>query len=387
MPTVQSGARGTVGLLTDLVAQNMVKKVVQLNPSAGPLTSVINILDKYLETETQEPKHAEDELLPNRDLGSGTHTAATTSLAIDNPGFYLVGDIVHCPRTGENMRVTAAPGTSPLTVVRGVGSAPANMVDDEPLWILGGAQREGDTARGALNTLEIPKTEYCQIIRNTVYATAEQMGTRQLGGDFNAQFEKKLIEHKRQCDSFFKWGTPSTATVSSQTLRTMQGLNNWVQTNRMAIDGVLGEGEFDAFLEMGGAFGGARKLFVCSPRVYRAINNFAKNRLVTVPQDETYGLAIQSYLSGGLDVWIVVDQELKGAQYSGYGFLVDPDYLVVRPFIAYGGNDKYTGTAYCKRIENIQGNSEAARMDEIYSNLTLQKFHERTAAVIYGVEG
>ena len=111
MPTVQSGARGTVGLLSDLVAQNMIKKVVQLNPSAGPLTSVINILDKYLETETAEPQHAEDELLPNRDLVNGTHTAADFTIAIDNPGFYLVGDILHSPRTGENMRVTVASGS------------------------------------------------------------------------------------------------------------------------------------------------------------------------------------------------------------------------------------------------------------------------------------
>jgi len=387
MPTVQSGARGTVGLLSDLVAQNMVKKVVQLNPSAGPLTSVINILDKYLETETAEPQHAEDELLPNRDLVNGTHTAADTTIAVDNPGFYLVGDILHIPRTGENMRVTTASGASPITVVRGVGAAPAAMLDDEPIWILGGAQREGDTSRTALNTLEIPKTERCQIVRNSVHGTETQLATRQLGGDFDSQFEKKLIEHKRQCDSFFKWGTTSSTTVSGQTLRTMEGLNPWIQTNRMAVDGILGEGEWDAFLEMSGSFGGDRKLFVCSSKVYRAINNFAKNRLVTVPQDETYGLAIQSYISGGLDVWIVVDQELKGAQYSGFGFLVDPDYLVVRPLIAYSGNERYQGTQYCKRVENIQANDEAGRKDEIYSQLCLQKFHERTAAVLEGVEG
>ncbi len=387
MPTVQSGARGTVGLLTDLIAQNMVKKVVQLNPHAGPLTSVMNILDKMLETETAEPQHAEDELLPNRDLVNGTHTAADTTIAVDNPGFYLVNDILHIPRTGENMHVTVASGASPITVVRGVGTAPAALNDDDPIWILGGAQREGDTSRIALNTLEIPKTEFCQIIRNSVHGTETELATRQLGGDFESQYEKKLIEHKRQCDNFFKWGARASRTMSGQTVRMMEGLNPWIQTNRMAIDGVLGEGEFDAFLEMGGAYGGDRKLFVCSSKIHRAINNFAKNRLVTVPSDETYGMAIQSYISGGLDIWITVDRELKGAQYSGLGFLVDPDYLVIRPLIAHGGSGKYDGTAYCKRVENIQANDSATRKDEIYSQLCLHKFHERTAAVLEGVEG
>ncbi len=390
MPTVDSGARGTRQLLDDAIVQEMVAGVAQLEPSAGPLTTVMNQLEKVMSTSNPEPQHMEDELLPNVDLVNTAHDAADNTIAVDNPLFYLVGDILHVPRTGENMRVTTAPGTSPVTVVRGVGSAPAAMVDDEPLWILGGAQAEGSTSRIALNTLEVQFTDQCQIVRNSIEGTGTQLHTEQHGGDFDEQFEKKLIEHKRQMDRLFKFGTVSRTSVSGDWLRTMQGINVWAQTNRMAVNGVLGEGEFDAFLEMAFQYGSSTKLLIAAPRVVRAINNFAKNRLVTVPSDESYGLAIRTYEGNHGDVMIINDRELKGATYGGYAFLMDPEFALIR-YLRAGESSKrsskYAGNAYCKRVDNIQANDSDTRKDEIFSELCLQLIHERTAAVLTGVEG
>lgn len=389
MPTVQSGARTTADVLEDAIVQEMMKRVAQLQPSAQPLTTLMNHMEKAMSCRNPDPQHMEDELLPNIDLVSGAHTAADTTIAIDNPLFYLVGDILHVPRTGENMRVTAAPGTSPVTVVRGVGAPAAALVDDEPIWILGGAQREGDTSRTALNTLEVVQTERCQIVRNSIESAETEMATEMFGGDFEDQFEKKLIEHKRQLDLLFKYSTKSRTDTGSGYLRTMEGLLPWIRTNVMDVGGVLGEGEWDAFLEMAGQFGSDTKCAIVSPRVWRAINNFAKNRLVTVPMDGMYGLQIREYV-GPINVWIVVDRELKGTTYSGYCILVDPEYLLIRYLMAGPGqasSPKYQGNQYCRRVTHIQANDSATRKDEIYSQLTLQKIHERTAAVLRGVEG
>lgn len=390
MPTVQQGARGTIDLLDDLIVQEMMRRVAQLEPSARPLTTLMNNLEKVLQTDQPEPQHAEDELLPNIDILSVAATSAATTLTVNNPNYYLVGDILHFPRTGENARVTVASGANPITVRRGVGGPPAALNENEPIWILGGAQREGDTSRIALNTLEVQYTHFCQIIRNSVEGTGTQLATRQHGGDFEEQAEKKLIEHKRQMDYFFKWGRPSREPVNGEWLRTMEGLNHRIETNRMAIDGVLGEGEFDAFLEMAFQFGNDRKLLIASPRVVRSIQNFAKNRLVTVPDDESYGLALREYVSPFGTVHIVNDRELKGQIYSGYGILVDPDYLVVR-YLRAGpeGNrsERYMGNLYCKRVTNIQANDADTRKDEIFSELCLQMIHERVHAVMTGVTG
>ena len=390
MPTVQSGARGTIDLLDDLIVQEMMRRVAQLEPSARPLTTLMNNLEKVLQTDQPEPQHAEDELLPNIDLASAAAASNVTALPVQNEGFYLVGDILHIPRTGENLRVTALPGGGVVTVVRGVGGPPSDIVINDPIWILGGAQREGDVSRVALNTLEVQYTHFCQIIRNSVEGTGTQLATRQHGGDFEEQAEKKLIEHKRQMEYFFKWGRPSRTAVNGEWLRTMEGLNHRIQTNRMAVDGVLGEGEWDAFLEMAFQFGNYKKIALCSPRVIRAVNNFAKNRLEVRTGESAYGLTIYEYNSPHGVVCLVNDRELKGEIYSGYCMLIDPDYLVVR-YLRAGpeGNrsERYMGNLYCKRVTNIQANDSDTRKDEIFSELCLQMIHERVHAVLTGVTG
>lgn len=392
MPTVQTGPRGTIDLLEDLIVQEMMRKVAVLETSARPLTTVLSYLEKVVSTDTPEPQHTEDELLPTIDLLDGDHLANDNTLDVDNPTFYTIGDILHFPATGENARVTAAPGTSPITVRRGVGNTPpADLSDNTAIWILGAALEEGATSRQALNTLEIPFTTYMQIIRNSMEATGTQLATRQLGGDFDDQAEKKLIEHKKQMEHFFKFGRQGRDTVNGQYLRTMYGIFERVQINRFAVNGVLGEGEWEAFCEMGSAYGNARKLFIAPPRVLRSINNFARNRLITVPEDQAYGLMMRRYNAAcGLTVDLVSDRELKGDVYGGYGIMLDPDYCVIRYLRAgpeSGRPAKYQGSAFCKRVENIQANDADRRKDEYFSELGLQMIHERVHAVLTGVTG
>ncbi len=392
MPTVQQGARGTIDLSVDLIVQEMMKKVAVLETTARPLTTLLNKLKKAYPTDTAEPQHSEDELMPNIDLLNGAVAANIANLTVDNPTFYLVGDILHIPRTGENMRVTTAPGTNPIVVTRNIGvTAPATaLVDDEVIWILGSAMEEGATSRTALNTLEIPYTAYCQIIRNSVEGTGTQMATRQLGGNFQDQFEKKLIEHKRQMEYLFKFGRRDRLTVNGEYLRTMGGFSERVRTNRYAVDGVIGEGELEAISEMAFEFGSSRKIGLAGSRVLRAISNIPRNRLVTVPGDESYGLALRRYETQGGFIDFCLDRELKGETYGGHLWIIDIDYCMIRYLRAGSGSgktSKYQGGMYCKRIEHIQANDADRRKDEIFSELTPQFIQERTHTIATGIQG
>ncbi|KKK91957.1 hypothetical protein LCGC14_2707760 [marine sediment metagenome] len=82
---------------------------------------------------------------------------------------------------------------------------------------------------------------------------------------------EKLIEHKKQMEYFFKFGQGSRSTVNGEYLRTMQGLIPRTQINRFAVDGPLNEGVWEASLEMGFAFGNAKKFFIAAPKVIRSI--------------------------------------------------------------------------------------------------------------------
>lgn len=392
MPTIQRGGRGTIDLLQDLIVQEMMKKVAVLETTARPLTTLLTKLEKAYPTDTAEPQHTEDELLPNIDTINGAHTAAVVNINVDNPAFYLVGDLIHIPRTGEVMRVTAAPGTSPITVTRQIGTtAPAAaLVDEDIVWILGAAVEEGANSRAALNTLEVPYTVFCQIVRNSLEGLGTQMATRQLGGDFQDQAEKKLIEHKRQMEYLFKFGRRDRQVVNGENMRTMGGFFERVRTNRYAVDGVLGEGELEAILEMAFEFGSARKIGLAGSRVLRAISNIARNRMVTVPHDESYGLALRRYETQGGVVDFCLDREMKGTVYGGYLAIIDVDYCMIRYLRAgpnSGKTSKYQGNLFVKRVEHIQANDADRRRDEFFSELTPQFIQERVHAVATGIRG
>jgi hypothetical protein len=326
----------------------------------------------------------EDELEPLTDLLNGAATAALAVLPVDNGGWWRVNDIGHCPRTGENFRVTAVAGNN-LTVTRSFGAtAAAAMNDDEPLWNLGPAQREGDTSRTLLSTLEVEQSNRTQIIRTPFGTTNTQSATDLYdGNDLDYQARKSAIEHAVRIERMLIFGQNAQATVAGQPLRTMSGILEFIQTNRMDMGGVLTETQFDAFCEVAFRYGGTnQKLLIGSGRVIQAINNFAKEKMETVPRDEAYGLNLQRYVSPFGDVLLSYHRQLVGSIYSGYGLLLDMDRIVARPLR--GGRSSGN---LAVRITNIQANDEDSRRDEYLTECSLEFQNEKAHALMTGVTG
>lgn len=384
MPSLVSGIRGTASILANRQVIDISDTIHLLEPSSYPLVTFLNSLDKVRPAHNPTVRWMEDELEPLVDLASGTHTAATTTLNVDSGTYWRVGDIVHVPRTGENMRVTAI-ASNALTVTRSFGgSAAAALVDDEPVWNLGPAQREGDTSRALLSTLEVEQSNKTQIIRTPFGTTNTQSATDLYdGNDFDYQAKKSAIEHAIRVERFLLFGQAYQATVSSQPLRTMKGVLQFIQTNRMEVNGVLNEADFDAFCEAGFRYGGAdQKLFVTSGKVLRAINNFAKEKLQTMQKDETYGVNLTKYRSPFGDVLLAYHRQFTGNIYSGYGLLLDMDRIVLRPLR--GGK---SAGSLAVRVTNIQANDEDSRKDEYLSELSLEFQNEKAHALMTGVQG
>jgi len=87
MATVQRGARGTFDLQQELIVQEMMKRVSLLEAQMHPVTTMMNSLEKSLPTETAEPQHSEDQLVPNIDRIVGAQGAAVVNLPVANPMF------------------------------------------------------------------------------------------------------------------------------------------------------------------------------------------------------------------------------------------------------------------------------------------------------------
>lgn len=384
MPTTVQGTRGTASILGNRQVIDISHKIHLLEPSSYPLVTLLNSVNGVKPAHNPTVRWMEDELEPRTDLLNGAVTAAGAALTVDNGGWWRVNDIGHCPRTGENFRVTAV-AANVLTVTRSWGpQAAAAMVDDEPVWNLGPAQREGDTSRALLSTLEVEQSNRTQIVRTPFGTTNTQSATDLYdGNDFDSQAKKSAIEHTVSIERHIIFGQSATATVAGQPLRTMSGILEFLRTNRRDVNGVLTEMEFDAFCEPAFRYNGTdQMLLIASGRVIQAINNFAKEKMQTVPMEEAYGLNLKRYVSPFGNVLLAYHRQLVGTIYSGYGIMLDMDRIWLRPLR--GG--KSSGNL-AVRVTNIQANDEDSRRDEYLSELSLEFQNEKAHALLTGVQG
>lgn len=384
MPSTVQGTRGTASILANRQVIDISHKIHLLEPSSYPLVTVLNSVKGVKPAHNPTVRWMEDELEPRTDLLNGAVAANAAALTVDNGGWWRVNDIGHCPRTGENFRVTAV-AANVLTVTRSWGpQAAAAMVDDEPLWNLGPAQREGDTSRALLSTLEVEQSNRTQIVRTPFGTTNTQSATDLYdGNDMDYQARKSAIEHAVSLERHLIFGQTATATIAGQPLRTMSGILEFIQTNRRDVNGVLTEQEFDAFCEPAFRYNGTdQMLLIASGRVIQAINNFAKDKMETVPLDESYGLNLQSYVSPFGRMLLAYHRQLVGTIYSGYGIALDMDRVWLRPLR--GGRSSGN---LAVRITNIQANDEDSRRDEYLSECSLEFQNEKAHALLTGVQG
>jgi hypothetical protein len=384
MPSTVQGTRGTASILGSRQVIDISHKIHLLEPSSYPLVTLLNSVNGVKPAHNPTVRWMEDELEPRTDLLNGAVAANAAALTVDNGGWWRVNDIGHCPRTGENFRVTAA-AANVLTVTRSWGpQAAAAMVDDEPIWNLGPAQREGDTSRALLSTLEVEQSNRTQIVRTPFGTTNTQSATDLYdGNDIDYQARKSAIEHAVSIERHFIFGQSATATVAGQPLRTMSGILEFIRTNRRDVNGVLTEMEFDAFCEPAFRYNGTdQMLLIASGRVIQAINNFAKEKMETVPTEEAYGLNLKRYVSPFGNVLLAYHRQLVGSIYSGYGIMLEMDRIWLRPLR--GG--KSSGNL-AVRVTNIQANDEDSRRDEYLSELSLEFQNEKAHALLTGVQG
>jgi hypothetical protein len=384
MPSTVQGVRGTASILQNRQVIDISHTIHLLEPSAYPLITLLNSLEKVKPAHNPVVRWMEDELEPLTDLLNGAVAAAAVALTVDNGGWWRVNDIGHVPRTGENFRVTAV-AANVLTVVRSFGPvAAAALNDDEPLWNLGPAQREGDTSRALLSTLEVEQSNRTQIVRTPFGTTNTQSATDLYdGNDFDYQARKHAIEHLVRLERTLLWGQSDQAVVAGQPLRALQGVFQFIATNRIDVGGVLTESEFDAFCEVAFRYGGSdQKLLVASGRVIQAINNFAKEKMDTYVGESAYGLNLREYVSPFGRILIAYHRQFVGDIYSGQALLLDMDRVVLRPLR--GGR---SAGNLAVRVTNIQANDEDARRDEYLTEASLEFQNEKAHALLTGVTG
>lgn len=326
--TMISGARASQGTNTILAA----RKVVDMSPVIHQLEDDKNLLSRLVMQMSKKPTHnasfnwLTDELSPKDDAinNAAGEAAAQTTITVDNGGYFRINDLVKVPRTGEVMLVTAISGND-LDVTRSVGAtAAADMVDNEPLLILGPAYNEGATLEAARSTTEVNNTNYTQIFRHAWHLTGTEDAMGKAGGlyggdDETVQRTKKLIEHSRDINLSAYWGEAS----SSSARRTTGGVYEFIPTANRDSVAALTEAEFNDGLRGAFRYGSAKKIMFASRKVAGIVNEFMQNVQRVEPGDSKFGVRMVDYISPHGDLNIVTDHAIEGTEYNKYAFVLD----------------------------------------------------------------
>lgn len=196
---------------------------------------------------------------------------------------------------------------------------------------------------------------------------------------------KKLVEHKRAIEQTLFWGARSFSSAAPNSVGTCGGAVEYIATNISNPAGALTHALFDQYLQAGLQHGSKNKVLFCAPLVARAISGFLKTSYAPVTVDtRMFGAKVDAYISGayGWNVPIVVkrawnDFSTVSTQYGGWAFLIDMDYVKLRPL-----RDRNT-----QLLRNRQGNDADEITHEYRTEFSLEFAQEATHQILRGITG
>ena len=208
MTTMISGSVGPENRETNQNIRDVASRIYLLDESAAPFTALLSQLRKK-DAKNSMIEWYSDVLNPEWDAinNAAGEAAAQTTLTVDNGAYFNPYDLVKVPRTGEVFLVKSI-STNDLTVVRGYGTtSAADMLDDEPLLILGPAYEDGQTASTSITTQAVNGYNYLQEFKRSIELTRRAINTDSYGQhDMNYLRRKKAIEVAKEIEKSFLFG-------------------------------------------------------------------------------------------------------------------------------------------------------------------------------------
>ena len=369
--TVVTGQRTVENVASEQRVIDQHPKLLLLEPNAAPLT----VISKRMAAEggTTPAKDStfhwdEDELETRFDAvnnGAG-YTKEATEITVDTGGVFYADSIVQIPRTNEKVYVKSV-AANKITVARGfAGTTAAALLDNDPLFIVGGVVEEGVGSPTARTGNPVQRTNYTEITKTSVEASGSLLSSSNVTvpHDWPYQHKKKFIEHLKTLEYKAIHGTPSNGTgPNGKPLRTTGGLLHFCTSNVQDAGGELTETEWETWVRTLSRYSGGTKTVFCSPLVVSVLNNFSIGRLQTHVGDDTYGVKVMELISAHGSMKLVEHKLLEGEVWGGYGIAVDfkvGDFQY-KPL---GGSDAPQGLRDTKLKTNIQVTDLDGQKDE-----------------------
>jgi hypothetical protein len=385
--TVATGLVDTATPLSSELVVDMDNEIKMLDPDESQFTTMLMTLGSTPAVREQI-NWLEDQLFPRLSSLAASATSAATSIVVTTGqgAYFRPKDIVRIAQTGEAFSVVSV-ATDTLTVTRALGAvAAATAQTGSDLLIVGNAAAQGATLGTRHITKKVLGYNYTQIQRDPFGFTGTESVVETYGGPAPMHEEvKKLVEHKRAIEQTVFWGARSFTSAAPNSVGTCGGAVEYIATNITNVAGALSHSGFDVFLQAALQNGSKNKVFFCAPLVARAISGFLKTAWnPTTVDDRRFGAKVDAYISGayGWQVPIVVkrawnDFSSTSTGYGGWGFLIDMDYVKLRPL-----RERNT-----QLLRNRQANDADEITHEYRTEFSFEFAQEKCHGILKGVTG
>lgn len=389
---VVTGARTSGNVLSAQRVIDMARDILLLEPDAAPITVITKSIENGGRTRAAlDPLFSwmNDELDTRFATVNGAQNSAVTNLVVVSSDYIPTHSLVKVPRTGEIMSVTSKADSTHATVVRGfAGTSAANLLDQDPLYVIGVAADENAQSETFVSTNPTKVDNYTQIFKKSVQASGSWLSSSNVTAthDWDHQRKKQAIEHLKDIELALLYGTPSTqAGIAEGPRRTTGGVLYYATQNNQDAGGTLTEAEWEQFLRTLFRYGSQNKTVFAAPLVVSVLNAYSSGKLVTSVGDETYGVKVMNLVSAHGEVKLVKHNLLEGAVYGGYAIAVDFANGDVQ--YRYLNGSGPGGSRDTKLYTNRQETDRDGLKDEWISECGLQFGLPKVHGVLTGVTG
>lgn len=381
--TALTGMVDTNTILQDERIVDMSDVVGLLDPQTSQFTTMLMKIAQK-KARNQKVEWIEDQLFPRLSSTAGSQLVGDTVINVTagQGQYFRAGAFVRNARTGEGFKVTSV-ATDALTVVRGIGAvAAAAMNAGDQLVIVGNVSMQG----AGLGTMKVAKRvmnyNYEQIQRDP-YGFTNTLIASDLytGGEPDYERKKKIVEHKRAIEYTLFWGARFLDTSGQDPVGYSGGIVEYIATNIHNSAGALTKSNLDTYLQQDLQHGSENKVLFCAPQVATEMSAFLRDNWVRVDaKARLWGSKVDALISGayGFQIPVVVkrdwnDFSTSNTQYGGWAFLVDLDYVKLRPLRT------------TQLLRNRQNNDVDGYDEEYLTEFALEFQQERCHALIKGV--
>lgn len=253
--------------------------------------------------------------------------SSETGIDVTDGKAFRAGDVCRIVETGEIV-VVASISSNTLTVTRGSLGTTATATDSSITngWIkiLGNSAAEGGGKPAIVTTDVSTLTGFCEIFKRGWGVTGTEKNLKRRAGMTLAERQKEALELLREdMEQKWLWGKKRLEVSSGVVTRYTGGINEFVETNRIDLEGGIGYGDIGYLMNVATRFGGKKKIWLCGRDARQQIDSLGLTYLQIGPKDNFLGMAVEKFVSSFGEAVLLTHHGLDNGDADKI-FVIDP---------------------------------------------------------------